>query len=285
MIEDTSKGNENETTTNMQSQILRVCSINSSQDGVVVSPEGIAPTHTAGHGNTPKIIDPFIVASRGRNTENPSDRTAGIPLEQRLEPNFSGCSNTLTTVQKDNYVVEPIVCEQRKDEGLRFFKGDYVGALRTIDACGDKRVIEPVINVVGNYSPSNHDASRIVDVQGLAPTVKENHGTVTAVVEPKIIREEPLEREGWHDHAKEVISPQGVCRTLCAQSNNLVTKIKEPCNLRIRKLTPKECWRLMGFDDADFDKASAVNSNSQLYKQAGNSIVVDVLCYIFREML
>ena len=46
---------------------------------------------------------------------------------------------------------------------------------------------------------------------------------------------------------------------------------------RIRKLTPKECWRLMGFDDSDFDKAQKVNSNTQLYKQAGNSIVVNVL--------
>ena len=55
--------------------------------------------------------------------------------------------------------------------------------------------------------------------------------------------------------------------------------------MRIRKLTPKECWRLMGFDDADFEKASAVNSNTQLYKQAGNSIVVNVLEEIFRKML
>ena len=47
--------------------------------------------------------------------------------------------------------------------------------------------------------------------------------------------------------------------------------------LRIRKLTPKECWRLMGFDDEDFEKANKVNSNAQLYKQAGNSIVVNVL--------
>lgn len=47
---------------------------------------------------------------------------------------------------------------------------------------------------------------------------------------------------------------------------------------RIRKLTPRECWRLMGFDDADFDKAQAIGtSNTQLYKQAGNSIVVNVL--------
>lgn len=55
--------------------------------------------------------------------------------------------------------------------------------------------------------------------------------------------------------------------------------------LRIRKLTPKECWRLMGFDDADFDKAARHNSNAQLYKQAGNSIVVDVLAHIFTQML
>ena len=48
-------------------------------------------------------------------------------------------------------------------------------------------------------------------------------------------------------------------------------------NIRIRKLTPRECWRLMGFDDEDFNKARAVNSDTQLYKQAGNSIVVNVL--------
>lgn len=56
-------------------------------------------------------------------------------------------------------------------------------------------------------------------------------------------------------------------------------------NMRIRKLTPRECWRLMGFTDEDFEKAQAVNSDTQLYKQAGNSIVVTVLEAIFKEML
>jgi DNA (cytosine-5)-methyltransferase 1 len=56
-------------------------------------------------------------------------------------------------------------------------------------------------------------------------------------------------------------------------------------NLRIRKLTPKECFRLMGFDDEDFENASKVCSNSQLYKQAGNSIVVNVLEAILKELL
>lgn len=56
-------------------------------------------------------------------------------------------------------------------------------------------------------------------------------------------------------------------------------------DLRIRKLTPKECWRLMGFSDNDFDKAEKINSNTQLYKQAGNSIVVNVLMAIFKQFL
>ena len=54
--------------------------------------------------------------------------------------------------------------------------------------------------------------------------------------------------------------------------------------LKIRKLTPREAWRLMGFDDNDFDEAKKVNSNTQLYKQAGNSIVVNVLEAIFKKL-
>lgn len=72
------------------------------------------------------------------------------------------------------------------------------------------------------------------------------------------------------------------CDTLCARD------WKDPKCVevnRIRKLTPKECWRLMGFDDVDFEKASKVNSNTQLYKQAGNSIVVNVLEAILTNLL
>ena len=53
---------------------------------------------------------------------------------------------------------------------------------------------------------------------------------------------------------------------------------------KIRKLTPCECWRLMGFSDSDVDKAKKVNSDNQLYKQAGNSIVVNVLEAIFKNL-
>lgn len=108
---------------------------------------------------------------------------------------------------------------------------------------GNIPIITDEINVIGNYSPSSHHASRIVDSNGIAPTVTENHGTVTA------------------------------------------TTVNIP-PLRIRKLTPKECYRLMGFDDEDFNKSQSVpTSNTRLYKQAGNSIVVDVLEEILCMML
>ena len=54
---------------------------------------------------------------------------------------------------------------------------------------------------------------------------------------------------------------------------------------RIRKLTPLECWRLMDFSEEDFRKAESVNSNTQLYKQAGNSIVKNVLIAVFGQMI
>lgn len=72
----------------------------------------------------------------------------------------------------------------------------------------------------------------------------------------------------------------GVAKTLATIDNQGTLD-----GFRIRKLTPKECWRLMGFDDSDFDNAEEVNSNTQLYKQAGNSICVNVLEAIFRNLL
>ena len=78
----------------------------------VYSGEGLAPTLTdmQGGNRQPKIVvnEPVIAASRGRNPDNPGDRTPGIPTEQRLEINKQGISNTITTVQKDNYVIEPV---------------------------------------------------------------------------------------------------------------------------------------------------------------------------------
>lgn len=143
-----------------------------------------------------------------------------------------------STVQKDNSVI----CEQRSDEGLRFFKGEVSGSLRTTDSCGDKRVIEPK-----QYSEYSLKKIKQNIVKG------DVVGTITANAMQSFN----------HDN----------CHTILER-------------LRIRKLTPLECWRLMSFTDEDFYKAQQSGvSNSQLYKQAGNSIVVKVLEGIFRNLL
>ena len=84
---------------------------------------------------------------------------------------------------------------------------------------------------------------------------------------------------------KYIESKDGIVPTLTTRPDILGYAENKP-PLRIRKLTPKETWRLMGFDDEDVDKAKAAGvSNAQLYKQAGNSIVVDVLEKIFTNLL
>lgn len=75
-----------------------------------------------------------------------------------------------------------------------------------------------------------------------------------------------------------------VTPTITANGNDNISYVET--KYRIRKLTPRECWRLMGYTDADFDKASGAGvSNSQLYKQAGNAIVKQVLMAIFKQMI
>lgn len=147
---------------------------------------------------------------------------------------------------------------------------------------------QPGIITLGNYMPSNHDASRIVSNKGLAPTVKENHGTVTAVV-TKNKRLNSLINKTNFEEGK-VLNMDLYNQTT---NENISQCLTEPHHntqrlfdgYRIRKLTPKECWRLMGFDDEDFEKAKDVpTSNTQLYKQAGNSIVVNVLEKIFKNL-
>lgn len=150
--------------------------------------------------------------------------------------------------------------------------------------------LKPTIGVValGNYSPREHNASRIVDKEGIAPIVMENHGTVTAIVEnpnpiclnPKGGRNgidglQPSRKDRIYD--AECIS--------CTIGTNDFYNPSYMNNLHIRKLTPKECWRLMGFKDEEFEKAEKVCLNTQLYKQAGNSIVVDVLEKILINLL
>lgn len=166
--------------------------------------------------------------------------------------------------------------------------------------------------VLGNYSPSNHNASRVVDSDGIAPTVMENHGTVTAtlVKEKSLFTETQAKMINENGDVKRYINSnivdkfnEGQCADISFPNGyNKACRVHDECrpainatttqssfivknDLRIRKLTPKECFRLMGFSDEDFDKASKFNSKTQLYKQAGNSIVVNVLMKIFKKLL
>ena len=160
---------------------------------------------------------------------------------------------------------------------------DKEGLCPTLDAMqGGWR--QPSIITVGNYMPSNHNASRIVDSNGLAPTVKENHSTVTAtnVLKSKDKRLCSLVNKTNFEEGK-VLNMDLYNQTTNEDISQCLTEPHHNTQrlfdgFRIRKLTPKECWRLMGFDDEDFEKAAGVpTSNTQLYKQAGNSIVVNVL--------
>lgn len=92
-----------------------------------------------------------------------------------------------------------------------------------------------------------------------------------------------------NESIRRVYSPDGASPTLnTCQGGDRQCKIIDETNgkLRVRYLTPLEYWRLMGFDDEDYQRASDSGvSRAQLYKQAGNSIVVNVLEAIFKEML
>ena len=125
--------------------------------------------------------------------------------------------------------------------------------------------------LIAGKLPGNHDQnSRVYDTNGLSPTLSTMQG---GGQEPKIIqRGHGYNQGGEHDITPTLISNS------CQENNHLSD------GFRIRKLTPRECWRLQGFPDWAFDKAQEVNSNSQLYKQAGNSVTVNVIAAIAKEL-
>ena len=184
------------------------------------------------------------VASRGRNPVNPSGRTTGSPTEQRLEPNSDGCTNTLTTVQKDNLLL----------------------------------VAEPKITIDGLTRDTQKQKARVFNPSGLAASL-----IATDYKEPPQISVIGQLKGGEKGR---VVDRDGIGYTLTATDYKDPLKIAEPehaYGVRIRKLTPRECWRLMGFLDEEFDRVHGI-SNSQLYKQAGNSIVVNVLSALLSQL-
>jgi DNA (cytosine-5)-methyltransferase 1 len=187
---------------------------------------------------------------------------------------------------------------------------------------------------VGNYSPSGHNASSVVSPDGIAPTVMENHGTVTAVIEPKVMQVGNIypDAENYKNRTMgRIYSVDGISPTInCCGGGDREPKILE-CEFfgfgrsrdkkdnvvsrhfndyvncihaqvgsprdnmqvlvaqlfpfRIRKLTPKECFRLMDVTDEDIAKVQNTGiSNSKQYKLAGNSICVNVLYFIMEQM-
>lgn len=215
---------------------------------------GCSPTLSTMQGGNqePKILESQIVAMRGRNPDNPSDRTTGSPTEQRLEINMQGTSNCLTSVQKDNMV---LIKQATKSGSIECEVGGCFDA-----SYPESQTRRGCVQDNGNTCPTltaqNQEIVRIEKV-GQISSDGSQYGTV-------------IYENG--------ISTNLVAGTHGYANSHIATKY------RIRKLTPRECGRLMGVSDEDISKMAAVNSNTQLYKQFGNSIVVDVMCAMFRNL-
>ena len=224
------------------------------QTGRIYDVGGCSPTLSTMQGGNrePKVI----VAMRGRNPDNPSDRTSGSPTEQRLEPNMSGTSNCLTSVQKDNLVMETVKIKQAT-------KGGYIEC--EVGGCFD-----------ASYPESETRRGRVQDNGNTCPTLTAQNQDICRI--EKIVQ---IPNDG--SQYGTVISENGLSATLSAGTHGYANSCIQT-QYRIRKLTPRECGRLMGVSDEDISKMAAVNSNTHLYKQFGNSIVVDVMCAMFRNL-
>ena len=205
-----------------------------------------------GGNQEPKILESQIVAMRGRNPDNPSDRTTGSPTEQRLEINMQGTSNCLTSVQKDNMV---LIKQATKSGSIECEVG----------GCFD-----------ASYPESQTRRGRVQDNGNTCPTLTAQNKEIV-----RIAKVGQISNDG--SQCGTVYSDSGISPTLIAGTHGDANS-KVFTQYRIRKLTPRECGRLMGVSDEDISKMAAVNSNTQLYKQFGNSIVVDVMCAMFRNL-
>lgn len=297
----------------------------------VYEPDGISPTvHCQQGGNTELKIaenfvlgggeeDPVIVAMRGRNPDNPSDRTKGAPLEQRLEANEQGICNSLTTVQKDNLVMEKkrgskeYVARRYKEfieeKGyipemfVAYNKQEVADIAPTITgqcSCpsGSSAVLKLETEDVKVLAPNNWGhkagdgtATRERRETDIVPALQANAGqTQQSYLKIKVATKQGYEKAEEGDYVNITFPSsktkrgrvgRGIAQTLtCGDGNAIVTE-----NVRIRKLTPRECLRLMGWNDEQIDKIAAAKvSATQQYRQAGNGIVVQVLEFIFKAL-
>lgn len=282
-----------------------------------VNKSGVCPTLTTRPEGFKTAILPVVGAMRGRNPEDPSDRTAGVPTEQRLEINEKGLCNALTTVQKDNLVIE----EDKQDYVSRRYNEfiEEKGYVPEMFVAYNKTEIKDVAPTLTGQCSSPSGSSAVLkleveDVKVLAPNNwghKAGDGTITrertekeivpalqasagqtqqSYLKVKVANKNGYEEANPGDYVN-ITYPgsktkrgrvgNGVAHTLtCGDGNAVITE-----NVRIRKLTPRECLRLMGWKDEQIDKIVAAKiSGTQQYRQAGNGIVVEVLEAIFKAL-
>ena len=240
------------------------------QEHQVPRTDGVSPTLTEAMGKDGGQT-PIIVAMRGRNPDNPSDRTPGISLKQRLEVNEKGLCNALTTVQKDNLVMD----------------ADYVS--RKYGEFIDEKGYIPEMFVAYNKQEV-HDVAPTLTGQCSCPSGSSAVLKLEKPIKVKVATKQGYEEATSGDYVNITFPSsktkrgrvgKGVAQTLtCGDGNAVITE-----NVRIRKLTPRECLRLMGWTDEQIDKIeSAKVSSTQQYRQAGNGIVVQVLEAIFKAL-
>lgn len=235
------------------------------------------------------VVEPLLIKfSRTENAKKQRKETGTNNFQDKqIEFVKLDISNTITTVQKDNLIIEPQLNQIAQIEGFesegRVY--DANGLARTIkdgggggSKTGWYKVDEKVI-LIEHRGHKNKDA-KIIDTE-IVPTLRaESHGHETKIVEPQ---------NDWVvGGLQENQTPRidGICPTLTSAMGmgGGQTPIVKP-NQRIRKLTPLECFRLQAFSDEFFYKAKAVNSDTQLYKQAGNTITVSVIKAIINNLL
>ena len=178
---------------------------------------------------------------------------------------------------------------EKRQNGRRFkTDGEPIFTLTAQDRHGV--VVENEIKKYGTIQLNYNQSGVVYDTDGIAPTIRAYQG---GNLEPKI-RVKEANKQGFaeaeigdsvnlsHPNSKTRrgrVGKQIANTLLTGESQGVVES-----DFRIRKLTPRECWRLQGFPDWAFDRAQEVNSNSQLYKQAGNSVTVNVIEVIAREL-
>jgi DNA (cytosine-5)-methyltransferase 1 len=284
-------------------KILTLGRINSSQDGVIVDIEGIAPTHTAGHGNCPKVAIPCITPDRVEKRQNGRRfKEDGDPMFTLTSQDRHGILQIGELDIKGNEQVRRVYSDEGLSPTLNTMQG---GNRQPKVMIQEPNVLRPVRTEYGKEVRKKYEAGEIKesrhDMTELQPRLDGISNTLTTVLkdnllmEPKVMVKEATKKgyaEATIGDSINIQFPNSDTRR-GRVGHEIAQTLETSCNqatlthdYRIRKLTPKECWRLMGFEDEDFQKAVDVGvSNSQLYKQAGNSIVSTVLSGILKNLL